>query len=132
MPETTTPAETLRSAARLMRELACAASEGPWKSWVEGRDHQGGDSMIGTADEDGGDLYVRVGAGHHPKWVADQDYIASMHPQVGLALARWLEAEAGRASGMDGREDSDAYPMWLETFEHPLRIAGAYLNGETS
>jgi hypothetical protein len=91
------PAVTLRRAASLLKERASAASKGPWKSWQEGRDHEGGDSMIGTKDRDpgSGDLYVQVGHGYHDKWEADQDYIASVHPLFGAAVAGWLD-EHGR------------------------------------
>ena len=47
-----------------------------------------------------------------------------------LAVADWLETEAENAAGMDGYEDSDAYPLMLAGFRHPLSVARAYL-GET-
>jgi hypothetical protein len=94
-----TPAETIRRAATLLRERAEAASKGPWKSWLEGRDRRSGASAISTPDFDGGDIYVTVGENCHPKWEADQDFIASMHPGVGLAVADWLESRAADAKG---------------------------------
>lgn len=69
---------------------AKAASPGPWFSWIEGRDGRGGDSFIGTEGE--ADLYVSVGKGYHPKWEADQDFIARHDPARVLA-----EVEAKRA-----------------------------------
>jgi hypothetical protein len=57
----------------------------------------------------------------------DLEYIASMHPGVALAVADWLDDEAERAAGMAGYEDSDAYPLMLDGFRHPLAVARAYL-----
>ena len=37
---------------------ADAATAGPWKSYVEGRNNQSGDSFIGTGDPDQSDLYI--------------------------------------------------------------------------
>jgi len=43
---------------------ADAATPGPWKSYVEGRDHDSGDSFIRTGDPD---LYISYG-----EWPEDQ------------------------------------------------------------
>jgi hypothetical protein len=127
------PAETIRRAAKLMRERAEAASKGPWRSYIEGRDHWGGDSIIGTPDRDpgSGDLYVHVGDGYHGKWEADQDHIAGWHPLVALAVADWLDGAAERAKELDGYKSTAAFPLLLEGFRNPLAVASAYL-GETS
>jgi hypothetical protein len=76
-------AAELRKADATLRERALLASQGPWESdqrrmtvWA---DH--GDCQVVRSDVDGPD--------------ADLDYIATMHPGVGLALADWLEVEAG-------------------------------------
>lgn len=120
MIDADSPAEVLRRAAELMRKQAGAASDGPWKSWQEGRDHWGGDSMIGTEDPDGGDIYVQVAqSGYHPKWEADQDYIAGMHPLVGVALADLLD----RFAGCDCDEDGDHWPEKAAA----LAVARAFL-----
>jgi hypothetical protein len=50
-----------------------AASPGPWKSYVEGRDHFGGDNFIMTGEED---IYF------HTVGVPDQDFIASARQDV--------------------------------------------------
>jgi hypothetical protein len=63
-----------------LERLALAASPGPWMSWIEGRDHFGGDAFIGTEAED---LYPRVvvdGKERNPNWEADQDFIAAAKP----------------------------------------------------
>jgi hypothetical protein len=72
-------AAELRKAAATLRERALLASQGPWESdqrrmtvWA---DH--GDCQVVRSDVDGPD--------------ADLDYIATMHPGVGLALADWLD-----------------------------------------
>jgi hypothetical protein len=77
----------LRDAAAILRRRLQAASGGPWFSWIEGRDHRGGDSFIDSPDAD---LYVAVGMhgeGAHEKFEANQDYIAMMDPVLGAALA---------------------------------------------
>lgn len=75
--------------------------------------------MIGTEDVNpgSGDIYVSVGRGYHTKWEADQDYIASMNPRVGLALADWLEDEAVRMFS----------PANQAVGRHALIVARAYL-----
>jgi len=125
------PAETLRKAAALMREKASEASDGPWKSWVEGRDHWGGDSMIGTADDAGGDVYVRVGEGYHPRWEADQDYIASMHPLIGLALADLLDDSAAYYEGLSADEAAFVASALGGDVDPGLKLARIFL-GEGS
>jgi hypothetical protein len=50
-----------------MERRCAAATAGPWNSYIEGRDHWGGDSFIQTGGED---IYLQ-GATH-----ADQDFIA--------------------------------------------------------
>jgi hypothetical protein len=79
--------------------LARAASPGPWRSWVEGRDHVGGDHFISTDDDASGgggsgpDLYPRLVIAYsewNPNWQADQDYIAAVNPTVVLELISQL------------------------------------------
>ncbi len=55
-----------------------AATDGPWESCVEGRDHSSGDSLIMTGGED---LYL------HGATVADQDFIAHARQGVPRLLA---------------------------------------------
>lgn len=56
------------------------STKGIWKSWVEGRDHTSGDSVITRGDEQNGwydDLYLCSGAS-----VEDQDFIAHAHQDI--------------------------------------------------
>ena len=88
-----TPAEELRTAAKLMRERVQGATAGPWTVREEhGRD---------IADEGWSDVrVVRPGAGVAITYLSNvlegsphEDnaaYIASMHPGVALAVADWL------------------------------------------
>ena len=54
------------------------ATPGPWKSYVEGRDHTSGDNFIMTAAED---IYL-TGA-----TVADQDFIAHARQDLPILVA---------------------------------------------
>ncbi len=59
-------------------ERRCGScTPGPWKSYVEGRDHLSGDSFIMTGGED---IYL-TGA-----TVKDQDFIASARQDVPLLI----------------------------------------------
>ena len=58
-----------------------AATPGPWRSSVEGRDHESGDSFIQTAGED---IYLS-GASH-----ADQDFIAAARQDVPQLIAELI------------------------------------------
>jgi hypothetical protein len=85
--------------------LAQAASPGPWRSWIEGRDHFAGDAFVSTDDDnpenDAPDLYPKltsVGlAEWNQNWHADQDYIAAANPKTVLELiAKIRELEQAR------------------------------------
>ena len=54
------------------------ASPGPWKAWVEGRDHQSGSSMVQT----GADDIEMSGAAN-----ADYDFIAHARQDIPRLLA---------------------------------------------
>ncbi len=69
-----------------IRSRLAAATPGPWKSFVEGRDHTSGSSFIKTAVDD----IELTGA-----TVADQDFIAGARQDVEALLA---EVERLRAS----------------------------------
>ena len=60
-----------------LQALLDAASPGPWTSFVEGRDHHGGDNFIqlGGLDDSQPDMYVRHDS--RPATVSDQDFIAA-------------------------------------------------------
>ena len=59
--------EINRAELEAIRARYLAATAGPWKSFLESRDHTSGDSFIQTSEQD---LYL-IGA-----TVADQDFIA--------------------------------------------------------
>ena len=62
-----------------------AATPGPWKSFIEGRDHMSGDHFIQTAGED---IYL------HGATLADQDFIANARQDLPALVqeirALWL------------------------------------------
>ncbi len=64
-----------------------AASTGPWQSFVEGRDHLGGDNFIrvGGLDDNEPDMYVMRDSS--PAAVADLDFIAHARQDVATLLA---------------------------------------------
>jgi hypothetical protein len=94
-----TPADELRSAARLLRERAAAATAGPWtydptKAW-----HLPGlhfdEEFIGSRSSGQRTVCVAAtGPASDPQSMADAAWIATMHPLVGEVLATWLEREA--------------------------------------
>ena len=65
---------------------ATTATKGPWKAFVEGRDHWGGDNFIRTGgeDDDGPDMYVRLYYGVEPVPAppSDLDFIAHSRQDV--------------------------------------------------
>ena len=69
-----------------------AATPGPWKSFIEGRDDMSGDHFIRTAGED---IYL------HGATLADQDFIASARQDLPLLIqeirASGVSKEARRA-----------------------------------
>lgn len=119
-----TPAETMRAAAKLMRERAAAATPGPCERPLDTRDK----NFVMAALPDGEEGSYRSGiipaefarhkgltgryAGQRERvsvvsaaiWSSggfirkrsgrDLEYVASMHPLVGAALADWLDAAA--------------------------------------
>jgi hypothetical protein len=116
-------AETLREAARLMRERAEAATPGPWHSdTIQPRDcvvwGPGEKWLTNVAD----------GSCRDPRHVvafdqdaANSDHIGGMHPLVALAVADWLDAEA---------EHAGACPSYVELedlYPHAFAVARIYL-----
>jgi hypothetical protein len=61
-----------------IRQRCIMATPGPWKSYVEGRDHDSGSSFIMTSGED----IELIGAS-----VADQDFIAHARQDIPQLLA---------------------------------------------
>lgn len=72
---------------------AHAATPGPWKAFVEGRDHLGGDDFIrtGGSDDSSPDLYVSLAyshaAGVTPAGANDLDFIASARQDIPRLVA---------------------------------------------
>ncbi len=113
-----TPADELRAAADKLRKLAADLGDcrGPW--YVVNRDQRPYPQRIDNI----GVPYVVASTTtdpSHPPTVAD--YIATMHPGVGKALADWLWSWVG----IDFREDA-ALP---EDAQHALAIARAINRG---
>lgn len=112
---TETAAETIRCAAKLMRERAETAtcdgmSRAPWR--------RGGEASCGCCE------VVTDATGGRIATVDDRQsaYIASMHPLVGAALAELLDKIAWMAG-----VDPDL--MGRVGCEEVLKIARAYLGG---
>ena len=109
----TTPAEELRAAAVKLRELATAATSGPWAADASiPYGHR-----VGSSDE--ADWVAWTGEHGEDGSEADAAYIASMHPGVGLMLADWLDCEARTWDNPD-----DGEPV-TERDEHALAVARA-------
>jgi hypothetical protein len=61
-----------------VRERCARATPGPWKSYIEGRDHTSGSNFIMTSDQD----IELLGATE-----ADQEFIAHARQDIPLLLA---------------------------------------------
>jgi hypothetical protein len=110
-------AETLRQAARLMRERAEAATDSPW--------------VVKRARPD-----MPAYVAHEGWWVIasrteqwDAEHIASWHPAVALAVADWLDATAAEHESDSGNERADAFFAAFNTAPDiaALAVARAYL-----
>ena len=66
-----------------IRARATQATAGPWRSYIEGRDHWGGDNfiMLGQSGPDQIDLYIS------PWRAEDQDFIAHARQDIPRLLA---------------------------------------------
>lgn len=89
-------AETLREAARVLRERALEAAPHPWESiaagaWT-GRVFAADSEMVAKVSTEVSDDH------------SNAEYIATMHPGVALALADWLSKEATLSEGFAPRE----------------------------
>lgn len=80
-----TPASELRTAAEKIHHLAGVASAGPWRTTGVG-DYGWTVSMPSSG--------LSIEAEDSEQGAVDTDYIAAMHPGVGLAIADWLTREA--------------------------------------
>jgi hypothetical protein len=118
-----TPAERLIAAADLLDKRAGQATPGKWKLW----------GMQVRADIDGTsklDTSLPVARTSHEAGLRtfNATYIATMHPEVGKALADWLRSEAfavrgGEGRGFDGADLYRANPRALALAD--LLLAGA-------
>lgn len=65
-----------------IKDRLSKARKGPWKSYVEGRDHQSGSSfiMVGEGDLRGDDIYLTDAT------EADQDFIANARQDIPFLL----------------------------------------------
>jgi hypothetical protein len=148
------PAADLRLAAEGLRKDAAAATPGPWKHMCLGsegclviRDHA-------TIRERGRGRIARFGSKDWKADHADAEYVASMDPVVGAALADWLEDVARDADEMLKLDTPECVhedgpcacgpllPEWgcdrcgeylapgaCTCWEKPLAVARAYLAG---
>lgn len=62
-----------------IEERCNKATKGPWKSYIEGRDHESGDSFIQTAGED---IYFS-----NPLFDHNQDFIAHARQDIPKLIA---------------------------------------------
>jgi hypothetical protein len=86
----TSPADELRTAATKLRELATAATPGPWATDTSiPYGHRVGSSNAGA------DWVARTGEHGQTGSESDASYIAAMGPNVGTALADWLDSWTG-------------------------------------
>jgi len=69
-----------------IRRRLTEASPGPWKAYVEGRDHLGGDTfiMVGPEDDPAADMYVTRDL--TPASIADFDFIAHSRQDIARLL----------------------------------------------
>jgi hypothetical protein len=71
-----------------LRQIAARcelATAGPWRSWIEGRDHTSGSSFIATTGED-----IEMVATN----AADQDFMAAARQDVPSLLAEVIRLRA--------------------------------------
>lgn len=97
-----TPADELRTAAAKLRALAKRTTPHPWTTAWNGQDYE----LWGANQHDARAYPIKEWTYGIATWepqaseqraecdTADADWIAAMHPGVGLALADWLEQAA--------------------------------------
>lgn len=93
----------LRLAAALLRKTASEATPGPWEFNCYDSGHSEYEMNCAVIDSEYGDAIVRMdylgSRRYNEKYaqddgVSDTYYIATMNPEVGLALAQWLDDAA--------------------------------------
>lgn len=140
-PSVRSAAETLREAARLMRERAEVATPGPWAATRLVR--RGGYLATVVHDRSGANEHGRfvLADGDREARMEDAAHIASWHPAVGLAVADWLDAAAEDAAMVDRSNartaeraartggDGHTWVMHHALVGPALTVAQAYLGG---
>ena len=115
-------AERLRAAATRLREVAEAATPGPWIATRDplGRHVETGDGM--------GRIALGVGQDRPDRGrrVDDAAYIATMSPPVALALADLLDSTANDVEHVH----DPIYNLTSTTVSRALAVADAVLGGE--
>lgn len=97
--------DRVREAAKVLRERAEAATPGPWEIQQGTPTMGGGTWTLRTAGQPG----IRLGVHEYQHGPGNADYIATVHPGVGLALADWLTYEAAVLED-EGTTLGDVYP----------------------
>ena len=97
MTDHPTPADELRAAAEKLRALAAAATPGPWRDHDTHLGQYGYAATVLSGEGNDTDLRAWLPSMSQTPWDEtrnawpDAAYIATMHPLVGLALAKLLE-----------------------------------------
>lgn len=143
-----TPDETFRAAAERLRERAALATPGPWRIGDTHLGQHGHTATVLTDRENlnDTDLVAWLPSMSQTPWDGTRmvwgtsDWIALMHPGVGLALAAWLDAAAKSydasvtaAERVWGPEPSAVREQWVvdRTDRHALATARAVLGEVT-
>jgi hypothetical protein len=98
-----TPATELRAAAAKLRAFAAEAGHRASGPWIV-HEAYGFLRVDNDRDKTKEAWTVKAGADLAEENRPTAEYIALMHPGVGLALADWLEATAGEMQAADGTE----------------------------
>lgn len=112
-------ADVLREAARLMRERGNNATLGPWVQQSEPRSAKVRSAGIDAENFDD-EIAVTIDA-------IDAEHIASWHPAVALAVADWLEAEAGTEERLSALAHRDSVGSIRD---EAIAVARAYLGSD--
>lgn len=120
-----TPAERLLKAADLLDKRASEATEGPWTVEQDFIDCGVPDNTK-TLRGPGGKYLGSIAL--HSFGEDDARYIATMHPEVGKALALWLRGVGTAIQWDDPR--IGAYPMEAEK-NNALAVADLLLAGDS-
>lgn len=103
---TQTPADELRAAAATLRDLAQAATPGPWRQHDTHLGQYGYTATVLSGEGNETDLRAWLPSMSQEPWDesrnawSDAAYIAAMHPGVGAALADWLDETAGQLDAL--------------------------------